>query len=60
MAFVFTMPDNALLLAPVAMLVRAGACTDSCDSGLGLGRLDGAVLHHKDRRWLPSCQSQEP
>src|ERR1700681_1587192 len=31
-AVVFTMPDKALVLAPVAMLVAAGACSDSCTS----------------------------
>src|ERR1700730_8937559 len=36
-ALVSTMPDNALALVPVAMLVAAGACSDSCTSGAGFG-----------------------
>src|SRR5579862_2342621 len=39
-AFVFTTPESASVLAPVAMLVTAGACSASCVSGCGLDWFD--------------------
>src|SRR6266849_4294362 len=44
MAFVFTRPDSTLLLASVAMLAGAGACSGSSASGAAFGSTAGAFF----------------